>query len=122
LEEGPLVIYGNLFAMNRIQIVEIAVTTDNLWFLERYLNVFDFADLFPADAFATETERGVPVILHTDYGFDIESDLDRLKMQLRNRSKLCGWVRWTTEARLRIGDTIVIEKTGEREYSLKLIP
>ena len=107
--------------MNRIQRTEITVTAENLWFLKRYLNVFDFADLFPTDAFSTETERGVPVILYTDFGFDLKSDIDSAKMQLRNRSKLHGWVRWTTDAVLQPGDVIKIEQTGEREYSLKLI-
>lgn len=107
--------------MNRIQKVEISVTSDNLWFLERYLNVFDFADLFPADAFSSETERGVPVVLHTEYGFAIESDIDRAKMQIRNRSKHHGWVRWTMAINLQAGNMIIIEKTGDREYTLKLI-
>jgi len=106
--------------MLRIERAVIEVTSENLWFLERYLNVFDFAELFPRDAFSTEDKRGVPVTIHSDREFDIISDMDGAKMQLRNRSKHRGWERWTREHGLRAGDRIVIEKTGEREYFLKL--
>lgn len=102
--------------------VVVEVTSENLWFLERYLNVFDFFDLFPADAVGDEDKRGVPVVLQTDLGFDIVSDIDRGKMQLRNRSKFYGWTRWVREHELNPGDTIVIERTGERTYLLKLEP
>ena len=67
---------------------EIEVTSENQWFLERYLNVFDFFDMFPHDAISDEGQRGSPVTLHTDLGFDIVTDIDRTKMQLRNRSKV----------------------------------
>lgn len=98
----------------------IPVTAENLWFLERYLSVFDFVDIFPADALAAEAERGVPVRLYTDRGFVIESDIDRAKMQLRSRSKHRGWMRWTTEHGLRAGDVIIIAQTGPRDYALRL--
>ncbi len=101
---------------------DIAVTDENLWFLERYLNVFDFFDLFPMDAMGDEATRGVPIVLQTDLGFDIVSDIDRGKMQLRNRSKFFGWARWVREHGLNPGDTIVIERTGDRTYVLRLEP
>jgi hypothetical protein len=101
---------------------EIIVTSENTWFLERYLNVFDFFDLFPADAMGDETQRGIPIVLKTDLGFDIVSDIDRGKMQLRNRSKFYGWARWVREHGLNPGDTIVIERTGDRTYGLSLEP
>lgn len=103
-----------------IKRAEIEITAQNLWFLERYLNVFDFADLFPMDALADEGQRGVPITFHTDRGFQIVSDIDRPKMQLRNRSKHHGWTRWTTEVGLQPGDRLVIEKVGDREYSLTI--
>lgn len=99
---------------------EIPVTAENLWFLERYLNIFDFAGIFPADALAADGETGVPVVLHTDRGFTIETDFDRAKMQLRNRSKFRGWMRWTAEHSLRAGDCILIEECAPREYRLML--
>ncbi len=101
---------------------EIEVTTENQWFLERYLNVFDFLDMFPPDARGDEVKRGVPVVLQTDLGFDIVSDIDGAKMQLRNRSKFFGWSRWVREHGLNPGDRIIIERTGERTYALKLEP
>jgi hypothetical protein len=98
---------------------EIPVTKDNLWFLERYLNLFDVLDLFPMDAISpSETERGNPIVLRTDLGFDIVSDIDRTKMQLRNRSKVHGWTRWTKEKAIVPGDRIIIRRINEREYSL----
>lgn len=101
---------------------DIPVTAENLWFLERYLNVFDFLELFPSDAVSTsEGVNGLPVKLITDLGFEIQTDIDRSKMQIRNRSKLHGWTRFTKDHELREGDTIRIEKTGERIYSLTLI-
>lgn len=107
--------------MRDIQRVNIKVTAENVWFFERYLNVFDFSDLFPADAFSTDEIPGTPVILHTDLGFDIETDIDRAKMQLRNRSRHRGWVRWTDGHSLRIGDVIQLERQSEREYALRLV-
>ncbi len=101
---------------------DIPVTSESLWFLERYLNVFDFLELFPFDAVSkSDGSPGIPVKLHTDLGFIIESDIDRAKMQLRNRSKLHGWTRFAAEHGLTVGDVIRIEKTGERDYSLSLI-
>lgn len=101
---------------------DILVTAESLWFLERYLNVFDFLELFPFDAVSkADGSPGVPVKLHTDLGFTIASDIDRSKMQLRNRSKLHGWTRFTIEHAIRPGDTLRIIKTGEREFSLILI-
>lgn len=101
---------------------EIEVTSDNLWFLERYLNVFDFLEMFPLDAVSTAESKGVPVNFKTDLGFDIETDIDRGKMQLRNRSKHRGWMKWTTEHGLNAGDRIIIERTGDRIFSLRLEP
>ena len=103
------------------QSADILVTGENLWFTERYLSVFDFVELFPADALSDDDQRGVPVRMQTDRGFVIETDIDRAKMQIRNRSKLHGWTRFTTEHGLRTGDRIRIEKTGERDFSLQLI-
>jgi hypothetical protein len=100
--------------------VEIEVTTENVWFLERYLGVFDFSELFPSDAFGTDDQRGVPVILHTDCGFSIETDIDRPKMQLRNRSRLRGWTRWTDEKNLQPNDRIIVERIAARDYQLTL--
>ncbi|MDD5088744.1 MAG: hypothetical protein PHI18_08100 [bacterium] len=106
--------------MLRIEQAEVEVTAENQWFLERYLNVFDFAELFPRDAFSTDDQRGMAVTIKTDRDFDILSDIDGAKMQLRNRSKHRGWERWTREHGLRAGDRIVIEKIGARDYSLTL--
>ncbi|MBU0508652.1 hypothetical protein KKH27_07445 [bacterium] len=106
--------------MLRIEHASVEATADNLWFLERYLNVFDFADLFPADALSSEGRRGVPVTLKTDLGFEIVSDIDGSKMQLRNRSKHRGWERWTREHGLRVGDRIILQRVGEREYTPSL--
>ena len=101
----------------------IPVTTETLWFLERQLNLFDFLELFPMDAVSPPEAggRGIPIILQTDLGFDIESDIDRKKMALRNRSQINGWMKWTAEKRLQPGDEIVITKTGDRKFDLALI-
>lgn len=106
--------------MPPIKGIAVDVTPENVWFIERYLNVFDFADIFPADAFSNGSKRGVPITLHTELGFDIVTDIDRSKLQLRNRSKRHGWTRWTGEKGLCAGDRIVIEKCGEREFELRL--
>jgi hypothetical protein len=102
--------------------VEITVTPENQWFLERYLNVLDFLDLFPADALGDASVQGVPIVLQTDLGFDIVSDIDSTKMQLRNRSKFYGWTRWVREHGLNPGDHIIIKRAGDRTYELRLEP
>lgn len=98
----------------------IEVTEDNHWFLERQLNCFDFLELFPMDAVSPPEVggRGVPIVLKTGFDFDIESDIDRKKMALRNRSQLHGWMRWIKEAEPKPGDTIVITKAGDRKFNL----
>ena len=101
---------------------DIPVTAESLWFLERYLNVFDFLELFFLDTVSnSDGLHGIPIKLHTDLGFSIESDIDRSKMQLRNRSKLRGWTRFTSEHNLQVGDVIHIEKTGDRDFSVSLL-
>ena len=103
--------------------IHIPITKDNLWFLERQLNLFDYLELFPMDAVSPPEVggRGIPIILKTDLGFDIESDIDRKKMALRNRSQFDGWMKWTAEKQLKAGDKILIRKTAEREFELSLI-
>lgn len=103
--------------------IRIPVTADNLWFLERQLNLFDRLELFPMDAVSPSEVggRGIPIILKTDLGFSIESDIDRKKMALRNRSQFDGWMKWTSEKQLQVGDEILIRKSGEREYELTLL-
>jgi len=103
--------------------VRIPVTQDNLWFLERQLNLFDYLELFPMDAVSPPEVggRGVPITLHTDLGFDIKSDIDRKKVALRNRSQINGWMKWTADKQLQAGDEIVITKVGERDYQLTLV-
>ncbi len=101
---------------------DIQVTSENLWFLERYLNVFDFLELFPLETVSnSDGSPGQPVKLQTDLGFILESDIDRAKMQLRNRSKLHGWMRFTTEHALAPGDIIRIERLSPQEFRLSLI-
>jgi hypothetical protein len=106
--------------MPPIKRITVEISVENLWFAQRHLNVFDFADIFPTDAFSSAHGRGVPVTFHTDEGYDIVSDIDREKMQLRNRSKYSGWMRWTGEKELQEGDRIVIDKLGDREFGVVL--
>jgi hypothetical protein len=100
--------------------VAIDVNENNVWFLERYLSVFEFSELFPPDSLGTAETRGVPLIIHTDLGFDLITDIDRAKMQIRNRSVHHGWMRWTTGHSLQPGHRIILESLGEREYSIRL--
>ena len=105
--------------LNKRAVIE--VTSENIWFTERYLNLFDILELFPADAISPdEGKRGIPIVLKTDLGFDISSDIEHTKLQLRNRSKHHGWMRWTNEKSLQAGDRIVLEKIGNREFLLTL--
>ena len=100
----------------------VEITPENHWFLERHLNVFDILQIFPLDALSSETARGIPVHFRTDLGFEFESDIDRDKMQLRNRSRHHGWMKWTQARGLNLGDKIVIERTGDRTFFLRLEP
>ena len=106
--------------MPPIKRITVEVTPENIWFIERYLNVFDFAEIFPVDSFSNGSKRGIAIRLHTDRGFDIVSDIDREKMQIRNRSKLHGWTRWITEETPQVGDRVVIEKLGDYDFHLSL--
>ena len=62
-----------------------------------------------------------PVTIETDLGFSFETDIQQGSWVFRPRSpKLPGMMRWCRERGLEVGDAIVLERTGERVYRLRL--
>lgn len=59
--------------------------------------------------------------LETDLGFSFETDIQYGTWMFRPKSpKQPGMMKWCRERGLEVGDAIVIEKTGERVYALRL--
>jgi len=60
------------------------------------------------------------ITLHTDAGFDIETDIVEKTFVFRNRSTAKGTTRYMSEKNVKPGDTIIIEKISSYEYNMKL--
>lgn len=92
---------------------------DDVWFLEKQLNLFDILDFFPADAVESEKGHGKPLFIETDQGWSFESDIEKGKFAFRKKSKsMPGTGKWVIESELRPGDIICIEKLGDYHYRL----
>jgi hypothetical protein len=102
-------------------------TQEDIWFWERRFNVFDFLELFPAEAI-TETvpDTHVPppaeqqLMFETDAGFAFETDIVRGGFYLRNQTQ--GTRKWMAVAQLRPGDSIEITRLKSTRFSLRKIP
>ncbi|MEW5875707.1 MAG: hypothetical protein AB1752_11080 [Candidatus Zixiibacteriota bacterium] len=94
-------------------------TNEDCWFWERRFNVFDFLDIFPAEAISPKEQsgsRGQALHFETDAGFDFDSDIVRDGFYLRNQAQ--GTRRWMAAREIRSGDIIVIERLTPDTYRL----
>jgi len=104
-------------------------TPEDLWTLtQRNLSLWDILDFFPPDAVGPRGPSDPPrpyevkpITIETDLGFAFETDIQYGTWMFRPRSpKQPGMMRWCQERGLEVGDAIVIEKTGERAYRIRL--
>jgi hypothetical protein len=107
----------------------IPVRKEDVWtFTERNVSLWDLLDFFPDDAVgprgpgdAPRPYEVKPVTVETDLGWAFESDIQFGTWVFRPRSpKLPGMMRWCRERGLEEGDTIVLERLGDRRYRLAL--
>lgn len=108
--------------------IEIPITRQNLFMMQRQFSVKDYIKFFPFDVFGAmnpsnnvdKNYRVRTVTIHTDAGFDIETDIVEKTFVFRNRSTAKGTTRYMSDKNVKPGDVIVIEKLSSYEYNMKL--
>ena len=107
----------------------IAVRKEDLWtFTERNVPLWDVLELFPSDAIGPRGPKDPPrpyevkpITIETDLGWSFETDIQYGTWIFRPRSpKQPGMMKWCRDRGLEEGDTIVLERTGERSFRLSL--
>ncbi|MCF7832317.1 MAG: hypothetical protein K9N05_01920 [Candidatus Marinimicrobia bacterium] len=117
----------NAFSMGH-RSIEIPITRQNLFMMQRQFSVKDHIDFFPFDVLGAmnpsnnvdKNYRVRTIELHTDSGFAIETDIVEKTFVFRNRSMAKGSTRYMSEKNVKPGDIIVIEKITPYEYNMKL--
>lgn len=108
--------------------IEIPITRQNLFMMQRQFSVKDYIDFFPFDVFGAmnpsnnidKNYRVRTMEIHTDAGFDIETDIVEKTFVFRNRSMQKGTTRYMSEKNVKPGDIILIEKLSAYEYNMKI--
>lgn len=108
--------------------IEIPITRQNLFMMQRQFSVKDYIDFFPFDVFGAmnpsnnidKNYRVRTMEIHTDCGFDIETDIVEKTFVFRNRSMQKGTTRYMSEKNVKPGDVIIIEKISAYEYNMKI--
>jgi hypothetical protein len=94
-------------------------TEQELWFLEKQINVFDFLEYFPASAVANQSQKGDLLEFETDLGWSFKTDIEAKTFVLRQKSKnQPGTGKWVKESGLQPGDNICIEKLSSHKFRL----
>lgn len=109
-------------------IIEIEITRQNLFFMQRQFSVADHIDFFPYDVIGAMNPadnvnlsyKVKTINIETDAGFSIETDIVDKRFVLRNRSYTKGTTRYMTEKNVKPGDVIVIEKLDAYNYRMYL--
>ncbi len=108
--------------------IEIPITRQNLFMMQRQFSVKDHVDFFPFDVLGAmnpsnnidKNYRVRTITLHTDAGFDIETDIVEKTFVFRNRSMQKGSTRYMSDKNVKPGDVILIEKIDPYEYNMKI--
>ncbi len=117
----------NTFTMG-FRSIEIPITRQNLFMMQRQFSVKDYIDFFPFDVIGAmnpsnnidKNYRVRTMKINTDAGFEIETDIVEKTFVFRNRSMAKGTTRYMSEKNIKPGDIIVIEKITSYEYNMKL--
>jgi hydrogenase maturation factor len=96
--------------------------------MQRQFSVKDHVDFFPFDVLGAmnpsnnvdKNYRVKTITLHTDAGFDIETDIVEKTFVFRNRSMQKGSTRYMSDKNVKPGDIIIIQKITPYEYNMKL--
>lgn len=106
--------------------IEIKITQQNLFFLQKQFTIKDHKDFFPFDTIgAMNPANNIDkpylvrtIKLETDAGFSIITDIVEKSFVFRNRSYTKGTSRYMKEKDLKPGDVIVIEKIGPYDFKM----
>ena len=106
--------------------IEIKITQQNLFFLEKQFTVKDHKDFFPFDTIGAmnpinniDKSYVVKTIkLETDAGFSIITDIVENSFVFRNRSYTKGTSRYMKEKKFKPGDIIIIEKIDAYNFKI----
>jgi hypothetical protein len=114
--------------MNDTRRIPIRTAADVWTFTQRNVSLWDILDFFPPDSIGPRGPSDEPrpyevrpITIDTDLGFSFETDIQYGTWMFRPKSpKQPGMMKWCRERGLEVGDEIVIERTGERLYRLRL--
>lgn len=106
--------------------VEIPVTRQNLFYMQRQFSVGDHIKFFPYDAVGAMNPADNYLLnykvktlnIETDLGFAIETDIVDKRFVFRNRSHTKGTARYMNGHNIKPGDVIVIEKIDAYNYKM----
>jgi hypothetical protein len=103
---------------------------EDVWtFTQRNVPLWDILEFFPGDAIGprgpSDAPRSYPVLpvtIVTDLGWSFETDIQFGSWVFRPRSpNLPGMMKWCKERALEPGDAIEFERTGESQFTLRLV-
>ncbi len=106
--------------------IEIKITQQNLFFLEKQFTIKEYKDFFPFDTIGAmnpvnniDKPYVVKTIkLSTDAGFSIITDIVENSFVFRNRSYTKGTSRYMKSKDFKPGDIIVIEKIDAYNFKM----
>jgi hypothetical protein len=106
--------------------IELPITRQNLFFMQRQFSVAEHIKFFPYDAIGAMNPadnyllsyRVKTLMIETDLGFAIETDIVDKRYVFRNRSHSKGTARYMNEKNIQPGDVIVIEKVDAYNYKM----
>jgi hypothetical protein len=108
--------------------IEIEITRQNLFYMQRQFSVAEYIDFFPYDVIGAMNPadnvnlsyKVKTITINTDAGFSIETDIVDKRFVLRNRSYTKGTTRYMSDKNIKPGDSIVIEKLDAYNYKMYL--
>ncbi len=108
--------------------IEIPITRQNLFYMQRQFSVADYIKFFPYDAVGAQNPadnvnlnyKVKTINITTDLGFEIETDIVDKRFVFRNRSYTKGTTKYMNDRNVKPGDTIIIEKIDAYNYKMYL--
>ncbi|MCK5519622.1 MAG: hypothetical protein KAI81_00790 [Candidatus Marinimicrobia bacterium] len=106
--------------------IEIPITRQNLFYMQRQFSVIDHMKFFPYDTVGAQNPadnvdlsyKVKTIKIETDLGFEIETDIVGKRFVFRNRSYTKGTIKYMNDRNVKPGDTIVIEKIDAYNYKM----
>jgi len=108
--------------------IEIPITRQNLFYMQRQFSVADHIKFFPYDVIGAQNPadnnrlsyKVKTINIETDMGFEIETDIVDKRFVFRNRSYTKGTTKYMNDRGVKPGDIIVMEKIDAYTYKMYL--